>query len=69
MKLFYDSDYSFSKRAYGKLDVDIVHILLPQSLQNIMKEPTVYLHDSIPNLCFMALSTLHDVCNEFMMQY
>ena len=61
VKAFYDSDYSFSKRIYGKLDVDLVHITLPQSLQEIMKEPTVYLHESIPKLCFIALQNIHDV--------
>lgn len=69
IKYFYNSDYTFSKRLYGTLDVDIVHVSLPQTLKSIISEPELYLNDNIPKPAFNLLMNLHEVHVHFVIKF
>ena len=61
LKTFYNSDYTFSSRLYGTLDVDLTHIVLPHPLDVLVQEPRLYIRETVPQLCFIALMNLHEV--------
>ena len=61
VKVFYNSEYSFSQRLYGELDVDLTHITLPQPLESIVEQSGIYIRGALPPACFQAIMTLHEV--------
>ena len=65
LKTFYNSDYTFSSRVYGSLDVDLTHIVLPHPLGVLVQEPRLYIRETVPQLSFIALMNLHEVRKMF----
>ncbi|KAJ8391120.1 hypothetical protein AAFF_G00097410 [Aldrovandia affinis] len=50
------SALSFSNRLYGTLDISLGPIRLHKQLELIMKQPAVYVRDTVPPACLQALS-------------
>ena len=51
LKVFYNSEFEFSQRLYGSLDVDLPRIVLCSPLSEILQQPLIYLPGSIPQAC------------------
>ncbi len=51
-KVFYNSDFCFSTRIYGTLDVDLPKIRLYRPLGDIVKETVIYVHGCVPSASF-----------------
>lgn len=51
-KVFYNSEFGFSQRLYGTLDVDIPRITLNQPLQEMVRDCRIYVRGSIPQEMF-----------------
>lgn len=56
MRVLYSSRLGFSKRIYGSLDVNLSPVHLHRPLEDIMRNPLVYVRDTLPHSCFQALS-------------
>ncbi len=52
IKIFYNSDFTFSQRLYGTLDVDFPCVRLYQPLSELVQLSTMYTRDSVPYRCF-----------------
>lgn len=52
IKVFYNSDFTFSQRLYGLLDVDFPRVWLYQPLSELIQLSVLYIRDSIPYKCF-----------------
>lgn len=61
LKVFFNSDFSFSRRLYGSLDVDLPRILLCQPLSKLVQQSVFYVHNSLPHPCFRALMHLSEL--------
>ena len=61
IKVFYNSEYTFSQRLYGELDVDLTHIMLQQPLGAVLRQAGIYLREALPLPCFQALMMLSEV--------
>ena len=48
IKVFYNSEFGFSQRLYGLLDVDIPRITLSHPIKEIVKDFRVYVKGHIP---------------------
>ena len=59
--MLYNSEYTFSSRLYGTLDVDITAILIPQPLGDLLGRAAFYTRGSVPEPCFRALLRLNDL--------
>jgi hypothetical protein len=57
-KCYYNSDYTFSSRLYGSLDVDLIHIKLPHSTDQFIKQSTKHY---MPRLCLQMLIILNEL--------
>lgn len=51
-KVFYNSEFGFSQRLYGTLDVDLPRIRLFRPLKEIIQIPLIYLQGYIPPASF-----------------
>ena len=60
--MFFNSEYTFSERLYGTLDVDLSRIHLYQPLSELVKQSAVFVRDSIPQPCLRALLCLSELC-------
>lgn len=60
IKVFYNSDYNFSKRLYGTLDVDLPRIRLFRPLREIMQHPLIFIPNCIPPPSFRSVLSLID---------
>ena len=58
LRVFYNSDFAFSHRLYGSLDVDLPRVLLYQPLSELLQQSVLYVRGSIPRRCFCALVRL-----------
>ncbi|XP_061076017.1 uncharacterized protein cfap92 [Conger conger] len=58
VEVLYNSALSFSNRLYGTLDLSLGPIRLHKQLEMIMRQPEVYLRDTVPPACLHALSRL-----------
>jgi hypothetical protein len=47
-KVFYNSEFGFSQRLYGSLDVDIPRIRLEYSVEEIVQDSRIYIRGSVP---------------------
>lgn len=61
VQVLYNSEYTFSSRLYGTLDVDITAILIPQPLGDLLGRAAFYTRGSVPEPCFRALLRLNDL--------
>lgn len=61
VKVFHNSEYTFSSRLYGNLDVDLTHIKLPQPLPFLIQQPSIYIRGNLPKLCFQCLMKINEV--------
>ena len=59
--ILYDSSVHFNKRLYVKFGIDITHIRLSRTLNNIVSQPLIYVRDSLTKETFKALKNLHEV--------
>ena len=59
--MFCNSDYTFSSRLFGNLDIDLVYIKLPLPLSEIIQQPSIYIRDNLPKLCFTGLMKINEV--------
>ncbi|CAL9703796.1 unnamed protein product [Knipowitschia caucasica] len=53
-----DPGLSFSKRLYPRLDLSLRPVLLPQTLDSIMKQPLVFVRGIVPSSCLQGLLRL-----------
>lgn len=51
-KVFYNSEFSFSNRLYGNLDVDIPRVRLDRPIKEIVQDFKIYVRGSIPQEMF-----------------
>lgn len=56
MKVFYNPNLSFNKRIYDSLDVSLSPIHLSQPLEDIVKQPLLYIRGMIPHACVQSLT-------------
>ena len=59
LKVFYNSEFLFSERLYGELDVDVVFVPLTQPLSQMLQLCGLYLSNYIPPQCFHAIMCLN----------
>lgn len=52
VKVHYNSEFEFSHRLYGMLDVDIPLIQLCQPMSGLIRHSLIYIKDAIPGKCF-----------------
>ena len=52
LKVFYNSSYSFSRRLYASLDVDLPHIHLYQPLSELTQQSLIYIKDTLSQKIF-----------------
>ena len=52
IKMFYNSEYEFSQRLYGSLDVDLPNIKLFRPLKEIIQQSFIYIQGYIPSASF-----------------
>ncbi|KAI5093505.1 hypothetical protein C0J45_16643 [Silurus meridionalis] len=62
IKVLYNSGLSFSKRLYGILDVGMSSVHLQESLETIIKEPLLYIRDTVPYTCLQAMLRINHMC-------
>ncbi|KAJ8259716.1 hypothetical protein GJAV_G00172600 [Gymnothorax javanicus] len=58
VEVLYNSAVSFSNRLYGALDLSLRPIHLQKRLETIMRQPKVYLRDTVPPACLHALTRI-----------
>ena len=59
--MFYNSEFAFSQRLYGSLDIDLPRILLHQPLSELVQRSMLYVRGSVPQACFHALIRLNEL--------
>jgi len=61
IEVLYNSDYTFSERLYGELDVEICCVRLHQPLRQLVKMSQPYVWNKIPHHCFRGLMCINEV--------
>lgn len=61
VRVLYNSDFSFSQRLYGVLDVDLCRVKLHEPLRLVVQQSLLYVRDMVPKPCFLALTRLEEV--------
>jgi len=64
IQVLYNSDFAFSERLYGTLDVDLTRVKLHEPLPLIVQQPLLFVRDMVPKGCFLALTKLDEVSME-----
>ena len=66
VEVLYNSDYAFSERLYGELDVEICCVRLHQPLHQLVLLPQPYMWNKIPRRSFQGLMCISEVqCNHY----
>ncbi|TSK16228.1 hypothetical protein Baya_1099 [Bagarius yarrelli] len=60
--VLYNSGLSFSKRIYNTLDVGFSPVHLHKPLETIMRQPIVYIKDTVPYTCLQAMLSISHLC-------
>ncbi|KAL3851655.1 hypothetical protein ACJMK2_015384 [Sinanodonta woodiana] len=61
VKVLFNSNLTFSKRLYGSLDVDLCRVKLHEPLEDIVRQPLLYVRDMVPKPCFEGLIKLFQI--------
>ena len=61
IEVLYNSDYAFSERLYGELDVEICCVRLHQPLQQLVQTSQPYVWNKIPRRSFQGLMCISEV--------
>ena len=61
LKVFYNSEFAFSQRLYGSLDIDLPRVLLHQPLSQLVQRSMLYVRGSVSQTCFHALIRLSEL--------
>lgn len=66
VEVLYNSDYAFSERLYGELDVEICCVRLHQPLHQLVQLPQPYMWNKIPRRSFQGLMCINEVqCHHY----
>ncbi|XP_070192982.1 uncharacterized protein [Littorina saxatilis] len=68
VRVMYNSDFSFSKRLYGPLDVDLCRVKLHEPLRLVVAQSLLYVRDMVPKPCFLALTRLEEMTRLHLMK-
>ena len=60
-QVFYNSEYTFSERLYGSLDVDLPRIHLYQPLSELVRQSAIFVRDCVPQPCLRTLLCLSEL--------
>ena len=61
VEVLYNSNYAFSERLYGELDVEICCIRLHQPLHQLVQMPQPYVWNKMPHRSFQGLMCINEV--------
>ena len=61
VEVLYNSDYAFSERLYGDLDVEICCVQLHQPLHQLVQLSQPYVWNKISHQCFQGLMCINRV--------
>lgn len=61
VRTFYNSEYTFSSRLYGALDVDITPIVVPRPLGELVGRAAFYAKENTPEPCLRGVVRLNDL--------
>ncbi|UJR38075.1 hypothetical protein I4U23_030756 [Adineta vaga] len=61
IEILYDSSVHFNERLYVKFGIDIIHIRLSRTLNNIVSHPLIFIRNSLTKETFEALEKLHQL--------
>jgi hypothetical protein len=68
VQVLYNSEMTFSKRLYTKLDLDLLKVKLFEPIDEIVKKPLLYIRDMTPKPSYEALMKIHHLFSEHLLR-